>query len=232
MEKHLAIYYIATSNYKEGFIHFKNNLPYLYPEMKKTVVILSDGLTEWDNIIEGNITYKVYHIEHFCWPIVALFKMKHILDHKIDCDYAMYMNGDLQYNINYDTSLNKIDLNKLNVSRHHHSNINKCFDNNIFEKIDKSSLAYIGKPYTYIQSGLFIGPSDIVFKMCKEVCDMVEIDLKSNIIPQWHDESYLNKWCIEHTSLVKKDQKLMSYSKFISDIPFAVIHTINKDKWI
>ena len=62
MEKHLAIYYIATSNYKKGFIHFKKNIPYLYPEMRKTVVILSDGLTEWDNIIEGNITYKVYHI--------------------------------------------------------------------------------------------------------------------------------------------------------------------------
>ena len=94
------------------------------------------------------------------------------------------------------------------MSRHHHSDINKCFDNSYFEQIDKSSLAYIGRPYTYIQSGLFIGPSDIVFKMCKEVCDMVEIDLKSNIIPQWHDESYLNKWCIEHTNLVKKDQKL------------------------
>lgn len=45
--KHLAIYYIATSNYKMGFNHFKKNLKYLYPEMKKkTVVILSDGLTE------------------------------------------------------------------------------------------------------------------------------------------------------------------------------------------
>ena len=230
MEKHLAIYYIATSNYKEGFIHFKKNIPYLYPEMKKTVIILSDGLTEWNNIIEENITYKVYHIDHFCWPIVTLFKMKYILDHKIDCDYAMYMNADLQYNINYDTSLNKIDLNKLNVSRHTHSDMNKCFDGNYFEKIDKTSSAYIGRPYTYIQGGLFIGPSDIFFKMCKEVCDMLEIDLKSNIITQWHDESYLNKWCVEHICLVKKDQMLMSYRKFIKDIPFAIINTYVKDR--
>lgn len=232
MEKHLVIYYIATSNYKNGFVHFKKNISHLYPEMRKTVIVLSDGLKEWDGVIEGNITYKVYYIEHFCWPIITLFKMKYMLEHKIDCDYAMYANGDIQYNKYCNVSLDKlIDLNKLNVSRHCYCDINVTFDNKRFENIDKSSLAYIDKPYTYIQAGLIIGSADVFFKMCKDVCDMVEIDLKKNIIPQWHDESYLNKWCVEHPSLVNI-KKLMTHTKFDNDIPFSVIKTFEKDKWI
>lgn len=232
MEKHLAIYYIATSNYKEGFIHFKKNIPYLYPEMKKTVVILSDGLSEWDNVIEGNITYKVYHIEHFCWPIVTLFKMKYILDHKINCDYAMYMNADLQYNKNCNVPLNKfLKLTKLNVSRHSYCNINKLLDNRKFENIDPSSIAYIDKPYNYVQGGLFIGASDIFFKMCEDVVDMLEKDLSKNLIPQWHDESYLNKWCVENPLLVVKNKKLIANVIFDANFPFVVVPTnINKDK--
>ena len=233
MEKHLVIYYIATSNYKNGFSFFKKNLPYLFPEMRKTIVILSDGLSEWDNVIEGNITYKVYHIEHFCWPIVTLFKMKHILDHKIDCDYAMYMNADLHYNKNCNVSLNELlDLTKLNVSRHFNSNVDKLLDNRDFENVDSSSISYIDKPYTYVHAGLFIGTSDIFFKMCEDVCDMVEKDLYKNIIPQWHDESYLNKWCVENQSLVVKNKKLIAHTRFDDNIPFAIIYTIYKDKWI
>lgn len=76
--KHLAIYYIATSNYKMGFVHFKKNLGSFYPDFRKTVIILSDGLEKYDNIVEGNITYKTYHIDHFPWPIITLFKMKYI----------------------------------------------------------------------------------------------------------------------------------------------------------
>ena len=73
--KHLAIYYIATSNYKMGFEHFNKNISLLYPNFKKTIIILSDGLEDWNNVVGDNVTYKVYHIDHFPWPIITLFKM-------------------------------------------------------------------------------------------------------------------------------------------------------------
>lgn len=228
--KHLAIYYIATSNYKMGFVHFKKNLSSLYPEFRKTVIILSDGLEEWNNVIEDNVTYKTYHIDHFPWPIIALFKMKYIYDHRIDCDYVCYFNGNLQYNPNYDTSLNKIDLSKLNVSRHIGSNPNSKYDNKSFENIASNSQAYIDYNYKYVQSGLFIGPSNIVYEMCKDVSKMCEIDLEKNIIPQWHDESYLNKWVQLHLDKVTLPIKLISYQCFECDKPFALIETIKKDR--
>ena len=37
--KHLAIYYIATSNYKMEFVHFKKNLGSFYPDFRKTVIM-------------------------------------------------------------------------------------------------------------------------------------------------------------------------------------------------
>lgn len=227
--KHLAIYYIATSNYKMGFEHFKKNLKYFYPEFKKTVMILSDGLTEWNNIVEDNITYKTYHIDHFPWPIITLFKMKYIYDHRITCDYVCYFNGNLQYNPNYNTSLNKIDLTKLNVTRHAFSNENDEYDNKNFENVSQQSIAYINKPYKYVQGGFFIGPSDIVYKMCEDVCKICEIDLSNNIIPQWHDESYLNKWCEDNAKLIKKE-RLIKYAEFDHSFPFSIIETIDKDR--
>ena len=228
--KHLAIYYIATSNYKMGFEHFNKNISKLYPNFRKTVIILSDGLEEWNNVVVDNVTYKVYHIDHFPWPIITLFKMKYIYDHRIDCDYVCYFNCDLQYNPNYDTSLNKIDLSKLNVSRHFYTDPNLEYDNEIFENVATNSQAYINHSYKYVNGGLFIGPSDIVYDMCKDVSEMCEIDLKNNIIPQWHDESYLNKWVQSHLDKVAPLVQLFSYQCFDVEKPFALIETIKKDK--
>ena len=211
-----------------GFVHFNKNLGSFYPDFRKTVIILSDGLEEYDNVVEGNIIYKTYHIDHFPWPIIALFKMKYIYDHRIDCDYVCYFNGNLQYNLNYDTSLNKIDLSKLNVSRHVGSNPNSEYDNKLFTNIDQKSQAYIEHNYKYIHSGLFIGPSNIVYEMCKDVYNMCEIDLMKNIIPRYHDESYLNKWVQLNLDKVAPPIKLISYKKFEKDKPFAVIETIKK----
>lgn len=41
------------------------NLSSLYPNFKKTVIILSDALEQMNNVVGDNITYKTYHIDHF-----------------------------------------------------------------------------------------------------------------------------------------------------------------------
>lgn len=223
----MVIYYIATSNYKMGFKYFKANLKYFYPNIKKTVVVISDGLKEWDDVVEDDITYKVYTINHYPWPIITLFKMKLILDHWIDCDYCFYFNGNLQYN--KDCKDTNLILDKLNVSRHTFSN-EDVYDGNKFENVSHLSKAYIDKPYSYIHGGFFGGDSKIVKRMCEDISNMVECDLKNNVIPQWHDESYLNKWCVENEYLVAPKTKLFSYQKFENDKPFAIIETIIKDR--
>lgn len=233
--KHLAIYYIATSNYKEGFKYFKQNLEYFYPDMRKTVIVLSDGLMEWNNVTEGDITYKVYPILHMPWPLVALLKMNYILEHKIECDYVCFIQANLQINKDYDYNSARIDLSKLNLTRHSYAENTK--DNIVVldgykyaPSINKDSVAYLHKPYTYVQSGFFIGASDIVYAMCESVSKMVEIDLRRNIIPQWHDESYLNKWRLLHKDLVAPLKKLICLDRFEDDKPLAMCNTISKNK--
>lgn len=225
----MVIYYIATSNYKIGFLHFKKNLSFFYPNKEKVVVIISDGLDEWSGKIEGNIRFVVRKINHYPWPIITLFKMKLILDFWVDSDYSFYFNGNLQYNPDYILP-GLLDLEKLNVSRHTFSDPEVKFDGKKFENISPSSLAYINEPYTYIHGGFFGGPSEIVKKMCKDVSWMVEEDLKKNIIPQWHDESYLNRWCVSNSDLVTPKKRLFSYQEFSPEYPFAIIETIPKDR--
>lgn len=203
----LLIYYIATSSYKRGFIAFKNNIHLFMPNMDKTVIVLSDGLQTFNDYEYNGVKYKVFHIDHYCWPIIALFKMTHILNHKQDCDFACYFNGDLipNYKFNsYDTFFN---YTKLNVSHHYFEAIkyNKNYDNTKYLKLSDDipeSMSYIGDQYyNYCQSGFFFGPSDIFFKMCEDISKWVEIDLRNNIIPKWHDETYLNKWCVLNKDL-------------------------------
>jgi hypothetical protein len=225
--KRIAIYYIATSNYKMGFEHFKKDIHYFYPNDDKTIIILSDGLNEWDGVKEGNVTYKVHHIEHFPWPIITLFKMKYILDFWDDSvDYVCYFNGNLQYNKDFDVISSKIDLSKLNVSRHCKRNKNIEFDG---KPSSNNSCSCIRHPYKYIHAGFFIGKSDIVKKMCMDVCRMTENDLAKNIIPKWHDESYLNKWCEDNPHLVNKDD-FIKYAEFHPLYPVSIIETILKDR--
>lgn len=224
----IGIYYIATSQYKQGFEHFRKSIRGFLPEYQKTIVVLSDGLAEYDGLREDGIDYRVYHIDHFPWPLITLLKMRYILDHIDDAfDYICYFNGNLQANQNVSSSWLRLD--KMNVSRHTFSSPDEVVDGEKFATIQHDSEAYIDKPYAYVHGGFFIAPAHIARKMCKDVCAMMEKDLLRNIIPQWHDESYLNKWCVENEELVVK-QHLISYQQFNSSRPFAIIETIQKDR--
>lgn len=240
--KHLGIYFIATSNYKTGFQYFQKNLHLLYPEMKKTVIILSDGLEEWDGIVEGNTSYIVHKIPHYPWPIITLFKMKYILDYRIPCDYICYVNGNLQINPKFDFSkINEyIDLDKLNVTRHSWYLVDTFEDKNgsAYDKgLKKESRSYIPEPYIYIQAAFFIGPTMLVRRMCEDVCNMCEADLKENIIPNYHDESYLNRYIYVRSkeygskSIVYPPRKLI-HPSFDYKYPFALIDTFIKDRYL
>ena len=41
-----------------------------------------------------------------------------------------------------------------------------------------------------------------MLKLLKTLVRNVDIDLKNNVIPKWHDESHLNRYFIDHTPTV------------------------------
>lgn len=218
--KTLSIYYIATSSYKDGFEHFKKNLHLFFPELKKTVIILSDGLEEWNDVEENGITYKRHYIQHFSWPIVTLFKMNYMLDYWTDSDYVCYFNADLQYNPDYDFSKNTFDLNKFNGTT-------PISDNKNIEFVS----VYEDGIYRYIAGGFFLGPNDLVKNMCEYAREHLEVDLKNYIIRKpWHEEAYLNDWSKENYHLMNIDS-FMCINEFKPDYPLCIIQTINKPKF-
>lgn len=219
----VTIYIIATSNYKQGFLNMVDTLQYFLPSYKKTVVLISDGLQEWNNVEKDGINFKVYYIQHYPWPIITLFKMKYILDYWNESDYAFFLNADLQCNKDSDETW--LDKDKLICTSSHFSGI-------FAEKeTSKDSKAYVSDSnvHKYRIAAFFGGPCEIVKQMCNSVYEMLQIDLSHNIIPKWHDQSYLYKWCCDHKDLVSNNCFSL-YPRFKTNIPIARIKSFIKDR--
>ena len=233
--KTLGIYYIATSNYCSGFPHFVKNLHLFAPEFKKYVIILSDGLSEWDGKCISNIEYKVIHIDHYPWPIIALFKFYNIYKYKQDFDYIMYLNAESQFNPYWSGNFWSIfSQNKLTLSRHPQSNLLEIYDGERFNNYPKNNTAcYISpdKQFTYVCAGLVFGPSNLFFKMCKDINELIKTDLMGHFIPMWHDETYLNYWRLNNLDITWISPIKLLTCGFSKISPFGLINSFIKDKY-
>ena len=193
----IGIYYIATGIYKNDFTRFLLSVKNFFPENKKTIVLISDGLNQYDGYIdkENNISIKHVTIIDYPWPINTLFKMKYIADNIIDADYSFYFNANSE--ILPIKSYEWFDNDNLILAYHKDWFNNDCHTYKFCEPYmdNPNSTSYIGTTnYTYVQGAFFGGPTKKVLEMCKCINDMITIDLQNNIIPRSHDETYLNKY--------------------------------------
>lgn len=208
--KIIAIYYIATSNYKNAFLNFLEGLQLFLPNLKKIVVLLTDGLEEYNGYkdFKNNIYIDRRYINHYPWPIITLYKHYLINENKIDCDYACYFNADIE--IVKLINECEFDLTKINFTTHaahnkgliqhigHHSEVNanklSKYYNILFDPNNADKL--------YCQACFFLGQSDLFFDMCKEITDMVNHDMQNEFVfLRWHDEHYMNVWILQHNDI-------------------------------
>ena len=207
--KTIAVYYIATNVYCEMFAGFLDSLKYFMPTYKKVVVLLTDGLEEYDgyNDTENNISVDRRYINHYPWPIITLYKHYLILSNRIDCDYAVYFNADIICNEEFKYTDNTFDMGKMNFTSH--ANVrykDSTIDNHAFTYEHENSMrsAYRfaldeNRNNTYCQAAFFFGESNLFFTMCKEIFEYVDTDLRGNYVYlKWHDESYMNVWVQLH----------------------------------
>ena len=205
--KTLGIYYIATGKYNIGFKNFIKNLDKFYSNFKKTIILLSDNLSEYDGKIINDCFIEYHEICGNPWPIITLFKMYYILKYKGDYDYICYCNADLEYNENFKKYEN-IDLTRFTATKHNWMDDN--FQALPLKDDNPKSTSYIGDhKYTYVNGGFFISDATIGYKMCEDVVNMMKTDIENGIIPRWHDETYLNKWCFTHKDLAQTDIRLL-----------------------
>lgn len=217
MRKTLAIYYIATSVYKENFPEFLENVPKFFPHFYKKVVVISDGLKEYNGFAGHDYEVQVFSdLEHRPWPYIALHKMDIIKDHPVECNYACYMNANLVPNPEFVGIIDGMfNYSRMNFTRHCYLLRDDTQDGQYFQgtverengdfiklvSSDIRSVSYIADEYQYCQSGFFLGPKNLFFKFCEDVSKLRKLDEANNIVPTWHDEAYLNAWIYRYNNL-------------------------------
>ncbi len=213
--KKIAVYYIVTGKYKALFPDFLDSLQNFFPDCKKIVKLITDGLEEYRDYEKGNVKIDLCpRINNYPWPIVALYKTWHIYENwDEECDYACYFNGN---SIVKEHNLDVFDLDKITFSYHSFNSKNKKYDPWPYIDISTQSRAYLENgTYEYIQSGFFFGPINLVKKMCEDTIEMIKYDTARFMFAQWHDESYINKWCVENEDIVVKQHVMTVYEDSI-----------------
>lgn len=219
----IGVYYIATGDYKQLFPEFLESVQNFFPPYQKIVKVISDGLEEYASYEKGNVKIELCpRINNYPWPVVTLYKMWHILENFDEsCDYICYFNGNATI---CEHDLDVFDMSKMSVSYHSFNTSNQTYDPWPYINISKDSLAYQENgTYEYIQGGFFFGPKEVIRKMCEEVISMLKNDTGRSIFAQWHDESYLNKWCTLHPELTDKKYILAVYPNEITRTRFVLL---------
>ena len=187
----IGIYFIATGPYKVQIEGFLDSIVNFRPNYNKHVVLITD---DDGNYYRNYLTIEHHHIEDAPWPIITLLKMWYISKYKVECDEVYYFNANARVFKDIPSCNNEIILTN-------HPCSESCnIDNLGFLKLEDdnpNSLSYIGLiPYTYVSAAFFGGDSKLVYEMCDTISQWVEDDLCRGVIPKWHDESYLNKYCL------------------------------------
>lgn len=228
-QSHIGIYYISTGIYNNSFNDFLLSLNNFFPGVKKTIILLSDQLNKYDNYIDdiNNINIKYVYLQHQMWPMITLFKMTTILENKGNYDYVFYFNAN---SILLKSDYSWFKPNQLILTYHKDWFGNDCKTYKFLEPFNDNpnSTAYIGTTnYTYVQGAFFGGNAKLVYDMCEVVTEMLQEDLINNIIPRWHDESYLNKYA--YLMNYEKCGKINIENVLISEI-FYDINNLNNIK--
>ncbi len=219
----IAVYYIATGDYKILFKDFLESLVNFYPSNKKIVKLISDGLEEYNNYEKDNVRVELCpRINHYPWPVVALYKMWIILqNYDYSCEYSCYFNANA---IVYMHSSSVFNLNKITASYHSFNSKSELYSPWKYININRNSSAFLeNDTYEYVQSAFFFGPNLLFKKMCEEVVELLKYDTRKSFFAQWHDESYFNKWCVLNSDLVDKKYVLTAYKNEVDENRFVFL---------
>jgi hypothetical protein len=227
MYRNIKIFSLATNNYKNfctDFLFGFNN--YFLPEAGKEFIIFTDDIN-YHSLQKENITTSF--IEHEAWPMITLKRYGHInkfKDRITEDDLCIFADIDL---------MPVATINSLTVNRYfgveHPGNY---YINNIQSlETNTNSTAYVNintlpLNYKYIQGCLWGGIGKDFINMISVLQKSTEQDLMNNVIAKWHDESHLNKFCIDNIQDFKFLPSSYAYPETWSlQIPKYIIH---KDK--
>lgn len=219
----IAVYYIVTGEYKKLFPEFLDSLQNFYPENKKIVKLISDGLDSYANYENGNVKVELCpRINNYPWPVITLYKMWHLLENfDENVDYCCYFNGNA---LVYPHANDALSMDKMTFSYHSFNGKKNKYDPWPYVCVNPLSSAFLlNETYEYIQAAFFFGPSKLFRMMCEDVVKMVEEDSRKLLFAQWHDESYLNKWCVLNEAYLERKYILTIYKDDLDQNRFVYL---------
>lgn len=198
--KCLALY-VATGPYLAFFDGFyESYMKNFLPGVKKEVLLFTDDLDIVMNQ-SGKEGVTVAYIDALPWPLPTLLRYHHFVTHsevieQFDLVYFFNANAEIRKEIGIEV-VPSVDQ-ELTLVRHYGFTKTQVSGPDKYPYCRNSlSQAYIplGEGYHYVMGGFNGGRPDRFLEMSRAIVSCINLDLKSNIIPVWHDESYLNMYC-------------------------------------
>ncbi len=202
----VALLYTATGPYNAFWEDFYTSFEKKFlPGYEKEYFYLTDA-KEFYQMDNPRVHY--YNQEHFPWPIVTLLKFHNFLkleDQLLEFDYVFNFNANTACNtiVRAEEILPRPEMGERLVFVEHPGiylgNLWKKPYRRAFERSRKSK-CYV--PYclksVYVIAAVGGGIATEYVKWMHEICDRLDVDLKHNVIPVFHDESCVNHYVASH----------------------------------
>lgn len=227
MYNNIKIFSLATNNYKnfsDNFLFGFNN--FFLPHKNKEFIIFTDDI-KYGSFQKSYITTSF--INHENWPMITLKRYEYISQFKdkiANDDLCIFADIDLMPV----SEIDSLTVNKYFGVEHpgnYYVNNTQSLETN-FNSTAYVNINNLPVNYKYIQGCLWGAIGQNFIDMISILKENTEKDLKNNIIAKWHDESHLNKFCIENINEFKILPASCAYPEnWTLNIPKYIIH---KDK--
>jgi len=204
--KKILICFIGTGSYLKFLPQYYQKIMdnFCLSEQKDFLVLTDGELSE----VPNNIILK--NIEHKPWPFITLERFgiieQALSDIEQTYDWLVFMDADTIVNskIEYDDFFNET---KDYFGVHHPCHfMNMNPHNQKYGSFDRTnSRARVNDDddlSIYWQGCLWGGKFPEIMELISDLDNRIQLDLKDDIIAQWHDESHLNKFFIENKDKV------------------------------
>ena len=218
----IGLVYMATSVYKNYFRNFLESLKYLFPDDSKTLIIISDGLQEYDGTIHQGTKIYVKDVVDLPYPFLPCSKFRFVTRYCKEFDFDFIMNFDSDTIILekpkqfWDILKLKMKSGKLLCTLHPHYLYTP--DRDFYEPFivsNPDSIGYIDAHFinerrSYIMTSFFGGTYDIIKYFDDKIYYMLGRDMDNlRWIPRFPDEAYMNKLYITETVFDGNDNILL-----------------------
>lgn len=231
--KKVGILYICTGQYKVFWPEFYESAERYFLKNSEVHYFV---FTDADSVEYQNENNRVHVIqqEAYDWPYSTLLRFSIFLSAQEQlrkCDYLFFFNANAQINVPVCEAnfLPREEKGERLLGVLHPGFYNKEKYEYTYDRNPRCS-AYI--PYwkgnIYICGGINGGKTEAFLEMCDVLNSRINSDLKKGIIPEWHDESQINRYV-----LGRNDFRILSPSYCCPenwDIPFECVILIRDKK--